>query len=83
MGKVASCVHSLCLYRTIAVLGAGLMGAGIAQVSIVKDYKVILKDMNLKGLARGHHQIQKGLDAGVKKKKFTMYVSGCSVFSAA
>ncbi|CAG0895777.1 unnamed protein product [Darwinula stevensoni] len=59
--------------KTIAVLGAGLMGAGIAQVSIDKGYKVILKDMNLKGLARGQHQIQKGLDTGVKKKKFSVF----------
>ena len=29
--------------NTIAVIGAGLMGAGVAQVSIERDFRVILK----------------------------------------
>jgi enoyl-CoA hydratase/long-chain 3-hydroxyacyl-CoA dehydrogenase len=57
--------------KTIGVLGAGLMGAGIAQVSIDKGYKVILKDMSDAGLARGYNQIAKGLSDGVRKKKMT------------
>ncbi|XP_064626049.1 trifunctional enzyme subunit alpha, mitochondrial-like [Lineus longissimus] len=59
--------------RNIAVLGAGLMGAGICQVSIDKGYNVIMKDMNLAGLARGQQQIQKGLDTSVKKRKITSF----------
>ncbi|KAH9505034.1 hypothetical protein Btru_061479 [Bulinus truncatus] len=59
--------------NTIGILGAGLMGAGIAQVSIDKNMKVLLKDMTLKGLARGQDQIQKGLDDAVKKKKLTSF----------
>merc|ERR1711997_255134 len=35
--------------QTIGVLGAGLMGAGIAQVSVDKGMKTILKDMNVDG----------------------------------
>ena len=53
------------------MLGAGLMGAGIAQVSIDKGYHTIMKDMSLEGLARGQQQVQKGIDTAVKKKKFT------------
>ena len=57
--------------RNIAVLGAGLMGAGIASVSIDKGYQVILKDMTQGGLTRGFNQIAKTLKDGVKRKKFT------------
>lgn len=61
--------------QTLAILGAGLMGAGIAQVSIDKGYRTILKDMSQQGLARGINQIQSGLDKGVKRKKFTKFVA--------
>jgi hypothetical protein len=30
-------------YNTLAVIGAGLMGAGVAQVSVERDFRVILK----------------------------------------
>lgn len=57
--------------KTIGVLGAGLMGAGIVQVSIDKGYKVILKDTNQAGLSRGIGQIQKGFDTAIKRKRVT------------
>lgn len=57
--------------KTIGVLGAGLMGAGIVQVSVDKGYKVIMKDTNAAGLGRGVNQIQKGFETGVKRKRFT------------
>ncbi|KAJ8982061.1 hypothetical protein NQ317_001470, partial [Molorchus minor] len=57
--------------KSVAVLGAGLMGAGIAQVSIDKGYQVILKDTSANGLARGVSQIETGLNAAVKRKKFS------------
>ncbi|KAJ8951789.1 hypothetical protein NQ318_019762 [Aromia moschata] len=57
--------------KTVAVLGAGLMGAGIAHVSVDKGYQVILKDSNANGLARGVNQIQTGLDTAVKRKKYS------------
>lgn len=53
------------------MLGAGLMGAGIAQVSIDKGINVILKDVSVQGIARGEEQIQKGFDQKVKRKKIT------------
>lgn len=53
------------------MLGAGLMGAGIVQVSIDKGYNVILKDTNEAGLGRGIGQIQKGFETGIKRKRLT------------
>lgn len=57
--------------KTIGVLGAGLMGAGIVQVSVDKGYQVILKDTNDAGLSRGIGQIQKGLENGIKRRRIT------------
>ncbi|XP_067406571.1 trifunctional enzyme subunit alpha, mitochondrial [Emydura macquarii macquarii] len=59
--------------KTLAVLGAGLMGAGIAQVSVDKGLKTILKDTTLQGLSRGQQQVFKGLNDRVKKKSLTSF----------
>ncbi|NXO63180.1 ECHA enzyme, partial [Phainopepla nitens] len=59
--------------KTLAVLGAGLMGAGIAQVSVDKGIKTILKDTAQKGLDRGQQQVYKGLNSKVKKKSLTSF----------
>lgn len=60
-----------CPHRVLGILGAGLMGAGIAQVSIDKGCQVVMKDANLKGLARGQNQVYDGLARSVKRKKIT------------
>jgi enoyl-CoA hydratase/long-chain 3-hydroxyacyl-CoA dehydrogenase len=59
--------------KNLAVLGAGLMGAGIVQVSIDKGYHTILKDMAVTGLSRGQVQIEKGLKDAVRKKKISQF----------
>lgn len=59
--------------ENIAILGAGLMGAGIAQVTIDKGISTILKDTTLGGLERGQQQIYKGLNDKVKKKALTTF----------
>ena len=46
--------------RHLSVLGAGLMGAGIAQVSVDKGMKTTLNDATLGGLSRGQQQVFKG-----------------------
>lgn len=61
------------MHSNLAVLGAGLMGAGIAHVSIDKGLPTILKDSANSGLLRGQEQIDKGLRDAVKKKKLTEY----------
>lgn len=73
MDGITICHYGLLYYRTLAILGAGLMGAGIAQVSIDKGISVLLKDVSQASLARGQEQIQKSLDAKVKRKKITRW----------
>lgn len=59
--------------NNLAVLGAGLMGAGVAHVSIERGFDVTLKDMSHAGLSRGIDQIEKGLKTAVKKKKMSSF----------
>jgi 3-hydroxybutyryl-CoA dehydrogenase len=55
--------------RTIAVLGAGTMGNGIAHVFASAGYKVILRDIDKRVLERAMDTIAKNLDREVKKGK--------------
>ncbi|KAI7804835.1 hydroxyacyl-CoA dehydrogenase trifunctional multienzyme complex subunit alpha b [Triplophysa rosa] len=59
--------------KSLAILGAGLMGAGIAQVSVDKGIHTILKDTTLEGLNRGQQQVYKGLNDKTKKKSLTTF----------
>lgn len=59
--------------KTLAILGAGLMGAGIAQVSVDKGMHTVLKDTTVEGLARGQQQVYKGLNDKAKKKSITTF----------
>jgi 3-hydroxybutyryl-CoA dehydrogenase len=56
------------IYATVAVLGAGTMGAGIAQVCAQAGSSVILQDISdelvSKGLGRVRDFLQKGVDKG-------------------
>ena len=53
--------------QRIAVLGAGLMGAGIAQVSSVNGVDSLLKDQSFEMASRGRKQIWKNLSKEVDK----------------
>jgi 3-hydroxybutyryl-CoA dehydrogenase len=55
--------------KTVAVLGAGTMGNGIAHVFARAGYRVILRDVEKKYLDRGIETIAKNLDREVKKGK--------------
>jgi 3-hydroxybutyryl-CoA dehydrogenase len=55
----------------IAVVGAGLMGAGIAQVSAVAGHDVVLQDVSEEGLARGIAGIEKSLGKFAEKGKMS------------
>jgi 3-hydroxybutyryl-CoA dehydrogenase len=57
--------------KTVAVLGAGTMGNGIAHVFARAGYNVILRDVQESFLQRGLGTIDKNLDREVKKGKLT------------
>jgi enoyl-CoA hydratase/long-chain 3-hydroxyacyl-CoA dehydrogenase len=59
--------------KTLAVLGGGLMGAGIANVSIANGYKVLLKDLSVKALATAEAGIYADLSKKVKRKKLSAF----------
>jgi 3-hydroxybutyryl-CoA dehydrogenase len=55
--------------RTVAVLGAGTMGHGIAHVSAAAGYATRLYDVSADACARGLSQVRANLDKGVEKGK--------------
>jgi 3-hydroxybutyryl-CoA dehydrogenase len=55
--------------KTVAVLGAGTMGNGIAHVFARAGYNVILRDVEERFLQRGMETIGKNLDREIKKGK--------------
>ena len=57
--------------KTVAVLGAGTMGNGIAHVFAAAGFRVILRDVETAFLDRGLATIGKNLDREVKKGKIT------------
>ena len=57
--------------KTIAVLGAGIMGAGIAQVASQGGYTVILRDLQMTLVNDGINTINKNLDKLIKKDMIT------------
>jgi 3-hydroxybutyryl-CoA dehydrogenase len=57
--------------KTVAVLGAGTMGNGIAHVFARAGYNVILRDVEDRFLQRGMDTIANNLDRELKKGKLT------------
>ncbi len=57
--------------KTVAVIGAGTMGNGIAHVFAKSGYKTILRDVDRKYLDRALDTIGKNLDREIKKAKIT------------
>ncbi len=57
--------------KTVGVLGCGLMGAGIAQVSAAAGVRTIVLEVNEPLLQKGLGRIEKFLAGGVDKGKMT------------
>lgn len=55
----------------VAVLGAGMMGAGIAYATASKGIQVVLKDVTLENAAKGKAYSQKLLDKKVSQGRLT------------
>jgi len=61
------------LPQNMAVLGAGLMGAGIATVSLDKFPKVILKDVSDTALSKGEDMVRNVFQKKVMRKKMSQF----------
>lgn len=72
-GEVVHPIHK------VAVMGAGLMGAGIAQVTAQKGYEVLLKDRDDEAVGRGQTYITDNWDKKVKRKHMTKYERNLNV----
>ncbi len=57
--------------QKIFVVGAGLMGSGIAQTAIVNGYDVVMNDQRQEALERAQIGIQKALEREVEKGRMT------------
>jgi enoyl-CoA hydratase/3-hydroxyacyl-CoA dehydrogenase len=57
--------------KTVVVLGAGAMGHGIAQVSAMAGFKVVLRDINEEFVQRGYQRIKDDLERRVKKGRMS------------
>lgn len=55
----------------VGILGAGMMGAGIAYSSANKGINVVLKDISVENAERGKNYSEKLLDKKVQKKRMT------------
>lgn len=60
-------------FSKVCVLGAGLMGAGITQVTAEKKIPVVLKDVNLESVYRGIDYVATNLHKKVQRKRASNY----------
>jgi len=57
--------------KKIAVMGAGDMGHGIAEVALLSGYKVALRDIEQRFVDKGLARIKESLEKLVEKQKVT------------
>lgn len=60
--------------KKVGVLGMGLMGCGIAQVTAQAGYQTIVRDVEQKILDKGYGEIESSLSKAVSKSKITSEV---------
>jgi 3-hydroxybutyryl-CoA dehydrogenase len=59
------------MLQQVAVIGAGLMGSGIAQVAAHAGWQVVLRDLDEEALARGRSTIERSTAKFVEKGRLT------------
>lgn len=57
--------------KSVAVIGAGTMGQGIAQIAAMADYKTIIFDIDKSALKKALDIIDGNLEKGIEKGKVT------------
>ncbi len=57
--------------KKVGIMGAGMMGAGIAIVSAMAGIEVVLIDQQQESADKGKAYVETYLDAGIKRKKTT------------
>ena len=57
--------------KKVGVVGAGTMGQGIAQISALAGYSVVLYDLQSSALDTAEKNIEKNLDKGIERGKVT------------
>src|SRR5437870_658933 len=65
--------------RTIAVIGAGAMGRGIAYATAVGGYKTVLEDISPQVLVEAMAWIRRSFAEGVARGRFDAGVSGSAL----
>ena len=57
--------------RKVGVVGAGTMGAGIAQIAALGGYETYLYEIDQKALDRGLEQLRTGMRRGIERGRWT------------
>ena len=57
--------------RRVGVVGAGTMGAGIAQIAALGGYETYLYEIDQKALDRGLEQLRTGMRRGIERGRWT------------
>ncbi|KAH9276412.1 hypothetical protein BASA83_001105 [Batrachochytrium salamandrivorans] len=65
--SATSMATSQCVIKEVTVIGAGLMGAGIAQIAAQNGCRVTLVDTSQQALDKGHKSITSSLARVAKK----------------
>ena len=65
--------------RIVGIVGAGTMGAGIAQLAMQAGHEVLLNDVDEAAIARGRDRIASGLDRLVAKGRMDADEAGAAL----
>jgi 3-hydroxybutyryl-CoA dehydrogenase len=57
--------------QKVGVVGAGLMGSGIAEVAATRGFSVIVREIDQVSIERGRGRIEKSLERAVAKEKIS------------